>query len=87
MEIAKKSRGYVRVLGMSEKGKGLLSKMSKANPKLDIITSVKKFEENNHNKFIKDMLDIDIRATDTYTLAYGKNSFANLDYTNKIVTI
>lgn len=39
---------------MDEKGKQLLSKMSKANPKLDIVTSVKKFTENNHNKFIKE---------------------------------
>lgn len=87
MESSKKIRPYVRVLGMDEKGKGLLSKITKANPKLDIITSVKKFTENNHNKFIKEMLDIDIKATDMYTLAYGKNSFAGLDYTNKIVIV
>ena len=87
METAKKVRPYVRVLGMNEKGKQLLSKITKANPKLDIITSVKKFTDNNHNKFIKEILDIDIKATDIYTLAYGKNSFAGLDYTNKIVTI
>lgn len=87
MEISKRIRPYVRVLGMDEKGKGLLSKITKANPKLDIITSVKKFTDNNHNKFIKEMLDIDIKATDLYTLAYGMNSFAGLDYTNKIVTM
>lgn len=87
MENSKKIRPYVRVLGMDEKGKQLLSKMTMANPKLDIITSVKKFTDNNHNKFIKEMLDIDIKATDVYTLAYGMNSFAGLDYTNKIVTI
>ena len=33
------------------------------------------------------MLDVDIKATDIYTLAYGKNSFAGLDYTNKIVIV
>lgn len=87
MESSKKIRPYVRVLGMDEKGKGLLSKITKANPKLDIITSVKKFTDNKHNKFIKEMLDIDIKATDMYTLAYGKNSFAGLDYTNKIVIV
>lgn len=87
METSKRIRPYVRVLGMDEKGKALLSKISKANPKLDIITSVKKFTDNNHNKFIKEILDIDIKATDIYTLAYGKNSFVGLDYTNKIVTI
>ena len=32
MQIAKKIRPYVRVLGMDEKGKQLLSKMSKASP-------------------------------------------------------
>ncbi len=87
MENSKKIRPYVRILGMDEKGKQLISKITKANPKLDIITSVKKFTENNHNKFIKEMLDIDINATDIYTLAYGMNSFTGLDYTNKIVTI
>lgn len=87
MENSKKIRPYVRILGMDEKGKQLISKITKANPKLDIITSVKKFTENNHNKFIKEMLDIDINATDIYTLAYGMNSFTGLDYTNKIVTM
>lgn len=72
---------------MNEKGKQLLSKITKANPKLDIITSVKKFNDNNHNKFIKEILDLDIRATDIYTLAYGMNSYAGLDYTNKIVIV
>ena len=72
---------------MNEKGKQLLSKITKANPKLDIITSVKKFNDNNHNKFIKEILDLDIRATDEYTLAYGMNSYAGLDYTNKIVIV
>lgn len=87
MEEAKKIRPYVRILGMNEKGKVLLSKMTKANPKLEIITSVKKFTENNKNKYMKDMLDIDIKATDIYTLAYGQNSLAGLDYTNKIITM
>lgn len=87
MENSKKIRPYVRILGMDEKGKQLISKITKANPKLDIITSIKKFTENNHNKFIKEMLDIDIKSTDIYTLAYGKNSFTGLDYTNKIVTM
>ena len=45
MQIAKKIRPYVRVLGMDEKGKQLLSKMSKANPKLDIVTSVKNLQK------------------------------------------
>lgn len=87
MENSKRIRPYVRVLGMDEKGKNLLSKITNANPKLDIITSVKKFTENNHNRFSKEMLDIDIKATDIYTLAYGMNSFAGLDYTNKIVIV
>ena len=35
----------------------------------------------------RDAICIDIKATDIYTLAYGKNSFAGLDYTNKIVIV
>ena len=43
MELSKKVKPYVRVLGMNEKGKALISKIKSTNPKLEIITSVKKF--------------------------------------------
>ena len=49
MEISKKITPYIRVLGFNEKGKYLLSEITKANPKLNIITSVKKFIDSNNN--------------------------------------
>ena len=85
MELSKKVKPYVRVLGMNEKGKALISKIKSTNPKLEIITSVKKFMDYNKDKNIKQMLEIDIRATDVYTLAYQTTSLANMDYTNNMV--
>ena len=40
MEISKRVKPYIRVLGMNEKGKALLSKLNRENQKLEIITSV-----------------------------------------------
>ena len=85
MEISKNPLPYVRVLGFNENGKKLVSEISKNNPKLKIITSVKKFVDSNKNKNLKQMLDKDIFATNVYTLGYEMDSWANLDYTNKIV--
>ena len=39
------------------------------------------------NKVLKEMLQTDIYATNIYTLGYEKDSWANLDYTNKIITM
>lgn len=85
MAISKKIIPYIRVLGFNAKGKDLLSKISKVNPKLNIITSVKKFEDANMNKNLKSMLDKDIFATNVYTLGYNSDSWSNLDYTKKII--
>ena len=85
MALSKKAKPYVRVVGMNEKGKALISKIKKANPKLEIITSVKKFMDYNKDKVTRQLLDIDIRATDIYTLGYQTTSLANMDYTNCIV--
>lgn len=85
MSLSKRAKAYVRVLGMNEKGKALLSKISQANPKLEVITSVKKFIDSSKDRVTKQLLDIDIRATDVYTLAYQRTSMANLDYTNNII--
>lgn len=72
---------------MNEKGKQLISKITIANPKLEIITSVKKFTDINKNKQLNDMLSVDIKSTDIYTMAYTKDSLAGLDYMTKIVTM
>ena len=70
METSKKITPYIRVLGFTQRGKALLSEMKKNNPKLKIITSVKKFEDEENNKQLKLLLNIDKYATDVYTEAY-----------------
>ena len=85
METSKKITPYIRVLGFTQRGKALLSEMKKINPKLKIITSVKKFEDEENNKQLKLLLNIDKYATDVYTEAYKEESKANLDYTNNLI--
>ena len=85
METSKKITPYIRVLGFTQRGKALLSEMKKNNPKLKIITSVKKFEDEENNKQLKLLLNIDKYATDVYTEAYKEESKANLDYTNNLI--
>lgn len=83
IELSKRITPYVRVLGMSENGKKMLSDISKD---INVITSVKAFEKNCDDSDLLRMLEIDKKATDIYTLAYSKNSVANLDYTTRIQT-
>ena len=87
MEIAKKVTPYARVLGFNEKGKEMLSDICQINPKINIVTSVKKFMDINTNKNLREMLEKDIFATNVYTLGYAYHSWANLDYTNKLIVI
>ena len=84
MEISKKVVPYVRILGFNNKGKELISEMMNLNPKLNVITSVKKYIDMIANKNLKEMLEKDIMATNIYTLGYYSDSYSNLDYTNKI---
>lgn len=83
MELSKNITPYVRVLGMSENGKKILSDLPKD---VNVITSVKTFEKNCDDSDLLRMLEIDKRATDIYTLAYARDSVANLDYTMRIQT-
>ena len=86
MEISKKTTPYIRVLGFNENGKYLISEITKANPKLPIITSVKKFiDSNNKNRNLDILLSKDILATNVYTIGYDNDSCGNLDFTHKIV--
>lgn len=87
MGIAKKVIPYIRVLGLNNRGKFLISEIAKANPKLEIITSVKRFMDNNSNKNLKSILDKDIWATNVYTLGYEYDSWNNLDFTKKLITL
>lgn len=84
MDISRKIVPYVRVLGFNNKGKELISEMMRLNPKLNVITSVKKYIDTVANRNLKEMLETDILATNVYTLGYYSDSYSNLDYTNKI---
>ena len=83
--LSKKNIPYVRVLGFNTKGKELISKITKANPKLDIITSVKKFQNQNNNKAYQRLLNIDIFSTDVYSMACKNDYIANSDYTKNMI--
>lgn len=87
MRNSKKVTPYARVLGFNSRGKEILSNVCNINPKIQMITSVKKFEEQNDNKILKEMLEKDIFATNIYTLGYENDSWANLDYTNKMIIL
>ena len=78
MEQAKKNNPYIRVLGINKKCEGILKTIN--NNKL--ITSLKKFEENNGEN---QLLNIDKKATEIYTIKYPKSVQANLDYTSKFI--
>lgn len=87
MNLSKKIEPYIRVLGLNQNGKQLISEMMKLNPKLNVVTSVKKYIDEVGSKNLKEMLETDILATNIYTLGYELDSWSNLDYTNKIVTM
>lgn len=85
MENSKKIIPYTRILGFNSKGKMLISEIMNKNPKINMITSVKKYMDQNKNKQLAEMLDVDIFATDVYTLGYDYDSKANLDFTNNMI--
>lgn len=86
MQLSKITKPYIRVLGFNDKGRELISEISKTNKKLTIISSVKKFMDSNPNKNMKQLLEKDIWATNVYTLGYEYDSIGNLDYTHKLIT-
>ena len=59
---------YIRVLGFNDNGKKLISKIMDKNPNQPLITSVKKFVDNNSNTSLQTMLNKDIFATNVYSL-------------------
>ena len=87
IETSKNIIPYVRVLGFNENGKKLVSEISKKNPELKIITSVKKFVDSNENKKLELMLNKDIFTTNVYTIGFKYNSLNNMDFKNKIIKI
>ncbi len=87
MSMSRKTTPYIRVLGFNKHGKKIISAIAKANPKLNIIVSVKKFMELSNNVSLKNMLSKDVFATNVYTLGYKSEPLANLDYTHKVIEI
>lgn len=87
MENSKKGVPYIRVLGMTENGKQLLSSIVTRNKKLNIITSPKKFMDHSNNKIAKSLFAKDMLATNIYTLGYEFESQSNLDYSTPVVTV
>ena len=85
MDMSKKTIPYARILGFNPKGRMLISEIANRNPKINMVTSVKKFVDQNKNKQLTEMLDIDIFATDVYRLGYEYESKANLDFTNNMI--
>lgn len=91
------NNSYIRVLCANEKGKELLSEISRKSI-LPIITSVKKSTSRNksqkenasHNCEAQTnysnnrLLNIDIKSTNIYTLAYKTESNSNLDFTHPV---
>ena len=76
---------YIRILGFNDKGQELISQISKSNPKLELVTSVKKFMDKKCNNNLKFIMSKDIWATDVYTLGFEYESKCNLDYTHKLI--
>lgn len=85
IQDSKKVIPYTRVLGFSKSGREMLSDICNINKKINMITSVKKFKDQNTNKILEEMLSKDIFATNVYTLGYTSDSWSNLDYTNKLI--
>ena len=87
MQLSKKVTPYIRILGFNENGKKIISEASRRNPKLNLITSPKKFIDDSSNKNLKHLLQKDIWASNVYTLGFEYESKANLDYTHKLIII
>lgn len=87
MNSSRKIIPYIRVLGFNKHGKKIISTIAASNPKLKIIVSVKRFMENNTDNALRNMISKDIFATNVYTLGYGFEPTANLDYTHKVIEI
>lgn len=87
MNSSRRTTPYIRVLGFNKHGKKIISAIAANNPKLNIIVSVKKFMESTNDNALRNMLSKDIFATNVYTLGYGFEPVANLDYTHKVVEV
>lgn len=81
MQKSKEIIPYIRVLGTNKVD--LLKEIELKK----IITSLKKYEKINKDENLKELLEIDKKATNIYTIKYKKTSKSNLDYTEKFIII
>ena len=81
LQDQKETPQYARVLAFSKKGKKLIPELVK-NSRIPVVTSISKFLKNATDSQ-KEMLELDILATNIYTLGYQVPTFRkiNLDYT------
>lgn len=85
IELARKTRPYIRVLGFNEKGRAILSTLKKSTIKRTC-TAVKEFiESHSKNNDLINTFMKDIYATNIYNIPLKKK--ANTDYTNRILSL
>ena len=80
MKLSKEIMPYVRVLGMDSTGEKILKDIEQNV----LVTSVKKFYDGCNDEY-KRLLDLDIKATNVYSLMCNKNCNADLDYTKGLI--
>lgn len=85
MYESKKINPYIRVLGFNKKGKDLISNVINNNAEVKVITSVKRFLENEEDDRLREMLNKDIYASNIYTIEFTSDETSNLDYTKKLI--
>ncbi len=80
----KYSPQYARILAVSKNGKKALSEISK-NSRIPVVTNISKFIKDCSSEQ-KEMIELDILATNIYTLGYKIPEYRkiNLDYTTSI---
>lgn len=81
LQEQKETPQYARILAFSQNGKKIIPELTKKS-RIPIVTSVSKFLKN-ATSAQKEMLELDILATNIYTLGYQIPNFRkiNLDYT------
>ena len=80
MKLSKELMPYVRILGMDSEGEKILKDINQNV----LVTSVKKFYDECSDEY-KRLLDLDIKATNVYSLMSSKNYNADLDYTERLI--
>ena len=80
MKLSKEIMPYVRVLGMDSEGEKILKDIDQNI----LVTSVKKFYDGCSTEY-KRLLELDIKATNVYSLMSNKNYNADLDYTERLI--